>query len=205
MFGLKNMPDDKVVNLLNNSLKGLTANATVFSKLPIDLPTYQAAIDAYVAARPAADDGSRTAISHKNKLRDAAIKMYVELAHYVESNCNDDMTTFLLSGFQPATSTKAAPQPLTVPSITSAIPGPKTGEMKIKTNSDPKTIAQEVHYGAVPAGGGTPATWLSEPIPSKRGVVITGLTPGTTYVFQVRALGRLGYTNFSDPVSRIAI
>ena len=27
--------------------------------------------------------------------------MYEELAHYVESNCNDDMATFLLSGFQP--------------------------------------------------------------------------------------------------------
>ncbi len=35
-------------------------------------------------------------------------------------------------------------------------------------------------------------------------MIISNLTPGTTYTFQVRALGRLGYTNWSDPVSRMA-
>jgi hypothetical protein len=41
-------------------------------------------------------------------------------------------------------------------------------------------------------------------MPSKKGVVVTGLTPGTTYLFQVRGLGKLGYSDFSDPVTRIA-
>ena len=50
--------------------------------------------------------------------------MYVELAHYVEANCNGDMATFLLSGFQPAATTKTPPQPLDQPSIVSVVHGP---------------------------------------------------------------------------------
>jgi len=72
-------------------------------------PSTRPTIDGYLAAVPVALDGSRTAIAHKNKLRNAAIRMYGELAHYVEANCNDDMATFLLSGFQPAATTKGGP------------------------------------------------------------------------------------------------
>ena len=48
------------------------------------------------------------AVAQKNKLLRAVVKMYVELAPYVESSCNEEMATFLLSGFQPASTTKNA-------------------------------------------------------------------------------------------------
>src|SRR5437868_13819170 len=95
LIGIEKMPDDKVSTLLTNSCQGLTINAATFPKLPIGVPTYKGAIDDFNAARPAADDGSRTAITHKNKLKAIAVHMYVELAHHVESNCDNDMTTFL--------------------------------------------------------------------------------------------------------------
>jgi hypothetical protein len=41
------------------------------------------------------------------------------------------------------------------------------------------------------------------PLDDLRGHIIANLTPGTMYTFQVRALGLLGYTNWSDPVNRI--
>jgi hypothetical protein len=34
---------------------------------------------------------------------------------------------------------------------------------------------------------------------------ITGLTPGTTYVFQARAVTHDGYSNWGDPIARIAV
>src|SRR5947209_3773072 len=58
-------------------------------------------INEYKASIPAALDGSRTAVAQKDKLRSAVIKMYKQLAHYVEAACNEDMATFMLSGFQP--------------------------------------------------------------------------------------------------------
>ena len=108
-FGLGKLSDGDVQHLLDGSLKGLTDNAAIFPKPPLELSAYQSAIAAFDAAIPAALDGSKTAIAHKNKLRDAAVRMYVQLAHYVEANCNDDLTTFLLSGFQPAASIKTPP------------------------------------------------------------------------------------------------
>jgi hypothetical protein len=39
---------------------------------------------------------------------------------------------------------------------------------------------------------------------SSKAVIIGNLIPGTMYTFQVRGLGRLGYTDWSDPLSRMA-
>jgi hypothetical protein len=194
LVGLRRLPE--------GTIKGLTENAKVFSKPPIELAAYQAAIDAYDAAIPAALDGSKTAVANKNKLLETALGMYVELAHYVEANCNDDLATFLLSGFQPASSTKTPPQPLDQPSITLE-PGPVTGQMKAKIGSVPKALSYHLHYAPVPSGGGAPATWTDQIITSTKPTIIEGLTPGTIYTFQVRALGRLGFTNWSDAVNRM--
>ena len=35
--------------------------------------------------------------------------------------------------------------------------------------------------------------------------LITGLTPGTNYAIQVRAVIRSGYSDWSDPVTRICL
>jgi hypothetical protein len=60
--------------------------------------------------------------------------MCTELAHYVEANCNGDMTTFLLFGFQAVATTKTPSQPIAQPTITSAAPASITGQMKIKVS-----------------------------------------------------------------------
>ena len=202
LVGLRKLPEGMIKDLLAGSLKGLTENARVFPKPPIDLAAYQAAIDAYVAAIPAALDGSKTAVANKNKLLDTAVRMYVELAHYVQANSNDDLATFLLSGFQPAASTKMPPQPLDQPSIV-VEQGPVTGKMKVKIGSVLKALIYQLRYGAIPSGGGPPPTWTEQFITSTKPTVIDDLTPGTVYTFEVRALGRLGFTNWSDAVNRM--
>ena len=60
--------------------------------------------------------------------------MYVELAHYVQANCKDDLATFLSSGFVPASSTKTPPQPLDQPSI-AVEQGRVSGQLKAKIAS----------------------------------------------------------------------
>ena len=202
LVGLRKLPEGMIKDLLAGSLKGLTENARVFPKPPIELAAYQAAIDAYVAAIPAALDGSKTAVANKNKLLDTAVRMYVELAHYVQANCNDDLATFLLSGFQPAASTKMPPQPLDQPSIV-VEQGPVTGKMKVKIGSVLKALIYQLRYGAIPSGGGPPATWSEQFITSTKPTVIEDLTPEAVYTFEVRALGRLGFTNWIDAVNRM--
>ena len=203
VIGLTKMTDPNITPLLDGSSKGLAAHQDIFPRLPVDLATYEAAINAYKAAIPAALDGSRTANAQKNKLRNAAIKLYELNAKYVEVTSNDDMATFLLSGYQAASTTKTPPAPLPVPAIASVVQGPSSGQLKAAIASLPKALSFVLRHGAVPSGGGTPASWIEDTIPHKKPVMITGLTPGTVYMFQVKALGRLGFTDWSDPISRM--
>ena len=203
MLGLTKMTDGNITPLLDGTLKGLADHHDLFPKLPVDLATYEAAINAYKASIPAALDGSRTANAQKNKRRNEAVKIYELNAKYVEQNCNDDIATFLLSGYQAASTTKAPPAPLPTPTITSVVQGPASGQLKAIIGSLPKALSFVMRRGVVPAGGGTPTEWEEQTIPHKKPVMFTGLTPGTIHVFQVKALGRLGYTDWSDPVSRM--
>jgi len=202
LVGLRKLPEGTIKDLLAGSLKGLTVNAKVFPKPPIELAEYQATIEAYQAAIPAALDGSKTAVANKNKLLETAIQMYVELAHYVQANCKNDLATFLSSGFVPASSTKTPPQPLDQPSI-AVEQGPVTGQLKAKIGSVPKAGTYHLRHAAVPSGGGVPPTWTEQYITSTKPMLIGGLTPGTIYTFQVRALGPLGFTDWSDAVNRM--
>jgi hypothetical protein len=55
--------------------------------------------------------------------------------------------------------------------------------------------------------GGAPSTTFA-PIAvasALKPVPVGNLTPGTTYSFQVRAFGRLGFTDLSQPVQRMCI
>src|SRR5207248_622989 len=149
------MPDGNITPLLEGSLKGLTDYAIIFSKPPVDLPTYQAGISAYEAAIPATLDGSRAATAQKNKLRHAAVKLYTQNAHYVEANCNEDMATFLLSGFQPANTSKTPPPPLPLPTIVSVVQGPNSGQLKVKFGCDGKPSGFDVRFAPVPNGNAT--------------------------------------------------
>ena len=202
IIGLDKMPDGNITTLLNATLKGLTANATIFAKPPVDLATYQAAITAYVDAISTAVKGSKAQVSQKNKLRNAAVKMYTLNAHYVEAACNDDMTTFLLSGYQPAAITKVPPQPVAVPTIASVVQGPSSGQLKVKVSPVAKALSYDLRYAPLPANGATP-NWTQVTLPSKKPYLVSNLTPGTIYTFEARALGRLGYTDFGAAVNKM--
>ena len=58
-----------------------------------------------------------------------------------------------------------------------------------------KAGSYELHYGPA-VNGGAPTTWTTQGVLMvKSPVVLTGLTPGTTYFFQARALLKDGYTD----------
>ena len=66
-------------------------------------------------------------------------------------------------------------------------------------------VSYELRRGAVGADGAV-AAWTIQPVAKVRPPVsLTGLTPGTTYAFQVRALTKSGYTDWSESVTRICV
>jgi hypothetical protein len=67
----------------------------------------------------------------------------------------------------------------------------------------PKAVSYDLRYGLVANAGTLPATWTTLNLPGSKKVIISNLTPGATYAFEIRAMGRLGYTDWSDPMTFI--
>ena len=182
-------------------LKGMKNNPA-YPNPPVDMATYEKGVDSFATLLTDAQDGGKKALSAKDKQRVAMIKMHTLLGHYVEVACNDDPATFNTSGFIAVNRTKTAPQPLPGSSLQWIDRGPNSGEVIVKIAALIGAIAYELRYTLVANGGVLgPSTTLT--LTSPRKVTITGLTPAGTYQFQVRALGKLGYNDWTTPMTFI--
>jgi hypothetical protein len=182
---------------------GLNGNPN-FTTLPVDLALLKSMLDAYAVTIGEARDGGKKAIALRNKQGEDIIRMLRQLATYVELNCKDDMDTFLSSGFKPRSTNRATPQPLAQPMILNLDQG-NSGELLVSIQGVRKAKHYELHYGPVGAGGATPGSWVTLTLPNARTATVGGLTPGTTYAFQVRAYGVVGYTEWSNSAIRMCI
>jgi len=182
-------------------LQGLKNNPA-FTNPPVDMATYEKGVDSFGTLLTDAQDGGKKAVSAKDKQRVAVIKMYTLLGHYVETACNDDAATFNTSGFIAATRIKTAPAPLAGSSFQRIDRGPNSGEIAVKIAALIGAIAYELRYTLVVNGvaSGSPVTLT---LTSPRKLILTGLTPTGTYQFQVRALGKLGFNDWSTPMTFI--
>jgi hypothetical protein len=186
-----------VVKALIAAYNGVLNNSA-FSTPPFDLASFKAGIDRFSALIIDAADGGKKAISAKNKQRVALIEMYTRLGHYVESACNNDVTTFNTSGFtQVAKAVKTPPVPLTEAAFSWIDRGPNSGDVVVQPEKQSDAIAFDVRYALVGAGGAL-GPWTTVTIVKSKKVTISGLTMAGVYQFQIRALGVLGYTDWMD-------
>ena len=180
---------------------GLNQNPA-YPNPPIPMPEFRTAIDDYTAAVTAALDGGAKAIAQRNALGETLRRMLRQLAHYVEASCNDNMTTFLSSGFQPAAKARSRSQPVSE-SIRKIELGPTSGQVTVALVPVPGAVSYELRWAQV-ASGGTPGDWSNQPIARVRPPSpVSNLTPGAAYVFQARALTPSGLTSWSDSITRI--
>jgi hypothetical protein len=75
---------------------------------------------------------------------------------------------------------------------------PISGQVDVKPTTLDGAICYELHYTALSGG-----TLSSVVLPGPKTATISNLIPGTTYQFQVRAVGQLGYADWSDAVNFI--
>ena len=147
-------------------------------------------------------DGSKKVIAAKNKQRDVVIRKLRLLGRYVEVACKDDVAIFQTSGFEPASTTKTRPEPLSE-KIRKIEHGATSGQVNVWINSIRGASSYELRYAPV-VNGAAPTTWTTQGVDIvKAPVIVSGLTPATTYVFQARALAKNAYTDWSDSVTFI--
>jgi hypothetical protein len=170
-----------------------------FPAPPVDPAALKAGVGTLSALMAEARDGSKKVMAEKRKERETVIQMLRLEGRYVEVNCKNDMAIFKSSGFLPASGTRTAPKHLS-PAIRKIDKGALSGQLQVQLNkTHPKALGCDLRYGTA---GTAPATWTTELITNvKSPVTIKGLTPGTLYAFQVRTLGKSGYTDWSDSVT----
>lgn len=177
-------------------------NNPAYANPPVDLATYKANIDQFNALIVDAEDGGKKAISAKNKQRVVVIKMYTQLGHYVEAACNDDPATFTTSGFTARSQNKTPLQPLAGAKFSWIDRGANSGQAVVKPELQTGAIVYDVRYAQV-GNGGALGSWTTLTLTDSKKVTVNGLMPAGTYQFQIRALGKLGYTDWSESMTFI--
>lgn len=178
---------------------GMTGNAN-FPTPPVDLTALKTANDNFQAAISAALDGSKKAVSEKNRQREALIKMMRQLATYVEANFKEELSILTSSGFEQAP-TKSAQQTLS-PGIRGIDQG-TTGQLQVRLAAMTGAKTYELRYSTI--ANGAPGAWITIPVAIiKRPITVNSLTPGTMYAFQVRSFGVDGFSDWTDSVTRMA-
>jgi hypothetical protein len=176
-----------------------------FEKPPIPLDTVKATLDAYTSAISNAAEGGKKAVIERNRLKGTLAQMMRQLGHWVEAVSNGNLATFKSSGFQTVSTTRVAAGPLPPPLILKIENGASSGVLLVTMRPIPKARSYELRCAAIGADG-KPGEWKSlPPYTDSRSMSVNGLTPGTLYAFQARALGKLGYTDWSDAANRMSL
>jgi hypothetical protein len=181
----------------------MTGNPS-FPSPPVDLKTVQAAVDDLNAALAAQPNGGPAATAEKKNKQEALIGLLRSLRHYVDDRCGNDLPVLLSSGFQAAVTTRVR-SPLANPSILNIGFGNST-ELVLKVTPIAHAKCYEVRSATI-GEGKAPDPWQAAGLfTNSRSMTIEGLTPGTTYMFQVRAIGgSTRYSDWSNPVSRMCV
>jgi len=173
-----------------------------FPNPPVDPETLKAARDALVNALAVQPNGGVVATAEKEKKVEAVVHLLRQLGHYVEEIAKGDLAILLSSGFQVANSSRT-PQPASTPKILRVENG-NTGQILVTVKPSRGARYYELRHGAIGAGG-TLGSWTNLTFTNSKSMPVSGLTPGTNYAFQVRALGPLGPSDWSDSATRICI
>ena len=196
----KTTPAD-ILSRANAVYAGLQGNPA-YPNPPIDLSVLKAAIDGYSSCIAEALDGGKKAIAQRNHQGVAVIKMLRQLGHFVEANCRDDMTIFRSSGFEAVSTSRAAVQRLSK-TVRKISPGDNTGQLRVSIAAVPSAFSYELRWAPVGANG-TAGSWSNQPVGRTRpSATIAGLTPGTAYIIQARAVTNSGAFDWSDSINRV--
>ena len=173
-----------------------------FTNSPVDLAVLKTDIDTLSALLAEAAGGAKKVIAEKNNQRAVVVQKLRLLARYVEVTCENDMAKFQSSGFVPVSRNRTAGPGLNQ-NIRGIDHGANSGQAVVRLVALPDAASHELRYAAS-NNGAAPAWTTVGVVGVKTPITITGLTPGTTYSFQVRTLGKSGYSDWSDSVTFIA-
>ncbi|PYS24775.1 MAG: hypothetical protein DMG11_23880 [Acidobacteria bacterium] len=201
-LGFRNASDQQIAAIAAGVLEGMTGNPA-FPDPPVDMMTLQTVMNEFNDAIAARAQRGRIGTAHKNKIRDKLMRRLRQVAHYVEMKCDNNRAVLLSSGF-PAKNPSRARTPCPKAVILSIDNG-HTTQLCLHVQAIPNARCYELQSAEVGSNGMGPWQDCGK-FTNSRLMRVNGLTPGTTYAFQVRAVGgSTRYGDWSDPVSHMCI
>jgi hypothetical protein len=192
--------DALLINDSNVVLTAIAANSDIYKTPNPPLAAIQTALDTFTSDVAAAADGGPSATSKKNNSRLILAGLMRQLANYVASACNGDMTNLLLSGF-PAQKSKRQPiGPLPAPTSVTLALGNKSGDLAAKANPVFGAVLYTWNLTSNEPNS-TPQTMQS----TAARVTFSGLKPGVTYTVVANAIGTAGASDWSNPATQMAV
>ena len=182
-------------------------NNLYFSKPPIAISALKAKMDQYSAAISATMSGAKVQFAQRDSLRHDLEGMLRLLGTYVEQACEDDENIAKTSGFDLQPSTHEPARPLDTQRIRKLDHGSNSGEILVwPPRSYRKIRTCDLRYVPVDDAGLPVGDWTETVITDfLKPITIKNLKPGVVYAFQIRALGDLGKTDWSDSVTIMCI
>ncbi|HEY2384355.1 MAG TPA: fibronectin type III domain-containing protein [Terriglobia bacterium] len=192
---------DQLVSAGTAAVNGMDGNPKLTAP-PIAIADLKGGLQSLSTSVAAAQDGGKTAIAERNKQFRAFVKMLKKEAVYVEDVSGTDPTVITAAGFQVMAGPTPAP-PL-IKSVVEKLVQDGPGQQKVFVEPQAGTRMLEIQSGEQGPNNTPPASWTTIQAPSARPApVVSGLTPGKVYVFQARAFGKSGWSEWSDPVIKM--
>ena len=192
------LSDSPLNSFAENTVVKLTGNA--------GLPTPTAPLTAVTGAQQAfnlaittAKNGGKQATAAKNARREELIALLRQNAAYVQSIAGEDLELLLTSGYEASSNSRN--RIMLPPPVVELVDNPQSTKLGLRLSAVPTARAYEVRIKQ----GAT--EWQQVGIYTySRPIIIENLTPGTIYTMQARAVGgTTGYSDWSDPVSHMAM
>jgi hypothetical protein len=197
-LGFARLSDAELVTFTESLVTHMTGNAAFPTPL-VPLASITTALNTFTTALADSAQGGKPATAVKNAAREVLLALLRQEAAYVQSLAGDDLPVLLSSGFE-AVSTTRTQIPLPKP-VVDDIANNMSTQLAMRLKPVPTARAYEVRMSYGTNG------WQSVGVFTQaRQIVVENLTPGTTYTLQARAVGgTTGYSDWSDPVSHMAL
>ena len=197
-YGFAKLSDSELDAFTENVVAKLTGNGT-FPTPPVPAAALELLNTEFTEAMANAAGGGKANTIIKDQKREVLVGALRQDALYVQAHSANDPATILGSGFN-VSSTNRTSVPLDAPQIEQIENGAST-TLVVKVTPIRNAKGYDVQYSA---DNGT--TWVFGPsAPKSRPITVPGLTPGTTYMIRLRAVGgATGVSDWSVPVSRMA-
>lgn len=199
MFLTKDI-DARFAVRIDTICKMMGENVAIYASPSPSLAVVAAALQKFNDAMVAAADGGTALTNAKNTARAELVALLRPLANYAQVACNGSLENLILSGFPIQKPTRTSIGVLPAPANLTVDLGTRTGELDSKVN--PVSGAAIYNWRLTVDGQEAP---LQTAQTTAARNTFTSLTPGTVYAVECNVVGTAGPSDWSDPITRMAV